>query len=61
MRQTRKNIKTLDMQHERWHLIRSTVDGLDELALTSTLETGPVVWQMVALSMKKANGRLHPR
>ena len=28
--------------------------------LTSTLETALVLWQLVALSLQKANGRLHP-
>ena len=54
----------------RWRLIRSTADGLNELTVNVdegrrsvdvNIVNRACLWQVVALSMKKAKGRLHPR
>ena len=58
------------MQHTRWRLIKSTADGLHELMVyveksgmvcdASVGNSACFLWQLVASSMKKANGRLDP-
>ena len=54
----------------RWRPIGSTAEGLDELTVNidesrrgvdvNIGNRACVLWHMVALSTKKANGRLHP-